>query len=79
MDGYKPFRRDMQRRGGGGGTLYFRECFDCPELHDGDEKFGCLWVRTRKKANKAAWWESGTDHPARTKRQTKHSTTEDDK
>ena len=30
-----------------------RECFDCLELDDGDDRVECLWVRTRKKANKA--------------------------
>ncbi|PKU30902.1 mitochondrial fission process protein 1 [Limosa lapponica baueri] len=51
MDGYKLFRKDRQRRRGGGVALYVRECFDCLELNDDDER--CLWVRIRGKANKA--------------------------
>ncbi|KAK4827222.1 hypothetical protein QYF61_015250 [Mycteria americana] len=54
MDGYKLFRRDRQGRRGGGVALYVRECFDCLEPYDGDEKVKCLWVRIRRKANKAA-------------------------
>ena len=53
MDGYKLFRRDRQGRRGGGGTLYVRECFDCIELNDGDDRVECLWVKMRGKANKA--------------------------
>ncbi|KAM9591475.1 uncharacterized protein ACIBXB_006271 [Morphnus guianensis] len=52
MDGYKLFRRDRQGRRGGGVALYVRECFDCTELHDSDDKVECLWVRMRGKANK---------------------------
>ncbi|KAM9591180.1 uncharacterized protein ACIBXB_006077 isoform 1-T3 [Morphnus guianensis] len=53
MDGYKLFRRDRQGRRGGGVALYVRECFDCTELHDCDDKVERLWVRMRGKANKA--------------------------
>ncbi|KAK4806242.1 LOW QUALITY PROTEIN: hypothetical protein QYF61_013386 [Mycteria americana] len=53
MDGYKLFRTDRQGRRGGGVVLYVRECFDCLELDDGDERVECLWVRIRGKANKA--------------------------
>ncbi|KAM9590503.1 uncharacterized protein ACIBXB_005763 [Morphnus guianensis] len=53
MDGYKLFRRDRQGRRGGGVAVYVRECFDCTELHDSDDKVECLWVRMRGKANKA--------------------------
>ncbi|KAM9590717.1 uncharacterized protein ACIBXB_005842 isoform 1-T1 [Morphnus guianensis] len=53
MDGYKLFRRDRQGRRGGGVALYVRECFDCTELHDCDDKVECLWVRMRGKADKA--------------------------
>ncbi|GAB0206747.1 hypothetical protein GRJ2_003140300 [Grus japonensis] len=53
MDGYKLFRRDRQGRRGGGVALYVRECFDCIELDDCDDKVECLWVRMRGKANKA--------------------------
>ncbi|GAB0202630.1 hypothetical protein GRJ2_002728600 [Grus japonensis] len=53
MDGYKLFRRDRQGRRGSGVALYVRECFDCIELKDCDDKVKCLWVRMRGKANKA--------------------------
>ncbi|GAB0206524.1 hypothetical protein GRJ2_003118000 [Grus japonensis] len=53
MDGYKLFRRDRQGRRGGGVALYVRECFDCLELDNGDERVECLWVRIRGKTNKA--------------------------
>ncbi|PKU34569.1 mitochondrial fission process protein 1 [Limosa lapponica baueri] len=53
MDGYKLFRSDRQGRRGGGVALYVRECFDCLELNDGDERVKCLWVRIRGKVNKA--------------------------
>ncbi|KAK4827898.1 LOW QUALITY PROTEIN: hypothetical protein QYF61_022321 [Mycteria americana] len=51
MDGYKLFRRDRQGRRGGGVALYVRECLDCLELKDGDDRVECLW--NRGKANKA--------------------------
>ncbi|GAB0207576.1 hypothetical protein GRJ2_003223300 [Grus japonensis] len=53
MDGYKLFRRDRHGRRGGGVALYVRECFDCLELNNCDDKVECLWVRMRGKANKA--------------------------
>ncbi|KAK4825626.1 hypothetical protein QYF61_001306 [Mycteria americana] len=53
MDGYKLFRRDRQGRRGGGVALYVRECLDCLELNDGDDRVECLWVTIRLKANKA--------------------------
>ncbi|GAB0178841.1 hypothetical protein GRJ2_000349400 [Grus japonensis] len=53
MDGYKLFRGYRQGRRGGGAALYVRECFDCLELDDGDDRIECLWVRIRGKANKA--------------------------
>ncbi|GAB0204048.1 hypothetical protein GRJ2_002870400 [Grus japonensis] len=53
MDGYKLFRRDRQGRRGSGVALYVRECFDCLELDDGDNRVECLWVRIRGKVNKA--------------------------
>ena len=53
MDGYELFRRDRQGRRGGGVALYVRECFDCLEPDDGDDRVECLWVRIRGKANKA--------------------------
>ncbi|GAB0183530.1 hypothetical protein GRJ2_000818300 [Grus japonensis] len=51
--GYKLFRRDRQGRRGSGVALYVKECFDCLELNDGDNRVECLWVRIRGKANKA--------------------------
>jgi len=33
--------------------VYVRECFDCLELDDGDNRVECLWIRIRGKANKA--------------------------
>ncbi|GAB0178246.1 maestro heat-like repeat-containing protein family member 7 [Grus japonensis] len=69
VDGYKLFRRDRQGRRGGGVALYVRECFDCIELNDGDDKVKCLWVRMKGKANKAdILLESVIDHPTRMKR-----------
>ncbi|GAB0203729.1 hypothetical protein GRJ2_002838500 [Grus japonensis] len=53
MDGYKLFRRDRQGRRGGGVALYVRECFDCLELDDGDDRVERLRVRIRGKTNKA--------------------------
>ena len=53
MDGYELFRRDRQGRRGGGVALYVRECFDCLELDDGNDRVECFWVRIRGKANKA--------------------------
>jgi len=34
-------------------TLCVRDCFDCIELDDCDDKVECLWVKIRGKANKA--------------------------
>ena len=53
MDGYKLFRKDRQGRRGSRVALYVRECFDCLELNDGDDRVQCLWIRIRGKANKA--------------------------
>ncbi|GAB0189143.1 hypothetical protein GRJ2_001380200 [Grus japonensis] len=53
MDGYKLFRRDRHGRRGGGVALYVRECFNCIELNDCDDKVECLWVRMRGKVSKA--------------------------
>jgi len=50
--GYKLFRRDRQGRRCGGVALCLRECLDCLELDDDDDKLDCLWVRIRGKANK---------------------------
>jgi len=51
IDGYKLFRRNKQGGRGGGEALYVRECFDCLEPDDGDDRIECLWVRIRGKAN----------------------------
>jgi len=53
MDSYKLFRRDRQGRRDSGVALYVRECFDCIELNDSDDKVKCLWVRVTGKASKA--------------------------
>jgi len=50
-DGYKLFRRDRQGRRDRVVALYVRECFDCLELDDGDNRVECSWVRIRAKAN----------------------------
>jgi len=34
-------------------ALYIKDCFDCIELDDSDDKVECLWVNMRGKANKA--------------------------
>ncbi|KAK4816201.1 hypothetical protein QYF61_012666 [Mycteria americana] len=47
------FRRDRQGRRGGGVALYVRECLDSLEINDGDDRVECLWVKIRRKANKA--------------------------
>jgi len=52
-DGYKLFRRDRQGRRGGGTALCVRECFDCLERDDGNNRDECFCVRIRGKANKA--------------------------
>ena len=43
MDGYKLFGRVRQGRRGGGVALYVRECFDCLELDDVDNKVKCVY------------------------------------
>ena len=53
MDDYKLFRRDRGGKRDGGVALYVRDCFDCIELDDCDDKVECLWVKMRAKANKA--------------------------
>jgi len=42
-----------QGRRGSQVALYVRECLDCLEFDDGDDRVECLWVRIRGKANKA--------------------------
>jgi len=53
MDGYKLLSRDRRGKRGDGLVLYVRDCFDCIELDNCDDKVGCLWVKMRGKANKA--------------------------
>jgi len=53
MDGCKLFRSDRQRKRGGEGALYARDCFNCIELDDCDDKVECLWVKMRGQATKA--------------------------
>jgi len=53
MDGYKQFRRHRRGKRGDGVSLYVRDCFNCIELDDCDDKVECLWVKMRGKANKA--------------------------
>jgi len=53
VDGYKIIRRDRRGKSGSGVALYIRGCFDCRDLNDCDDKVKCLWVRMRRKANKA--------------------------
>jgi len=53
MNGYKLFRRDTQGKRGSRVALYARDCFDCIELGNFDNKVECLWVKMRGKANKA--------------------------
>jgi len=53
VDGYKLFRRDRRGKRAIGAALYIRNCFDCLELDDCDYKVEYLWVKMRRKANKA--------------------------
>ncbi|PKU38019.1 mitochondrial fission process protein 1 [Limosa lapponica baueri] len=53
LDGHKLFRRNRQRRRGGGVALYVRECYKCLKLKDRDNRIECLWGRIRGRANKA--------------------------
>jgi len=53
MDGYELFRRDRRGKRGGGLPLYVRDCFDCIDRNDCDDKVECLWVKMRGKPNKA--------------------------
>jgi len=41
MDGYKVFRSNRQGRRGSGVALHVRDCFDCIELNDCDDKVEC--------------------------------------
>jgi len=41
MDSYKLFRRDRRGKRGGGVALYVRNCCDCIELNDCDDKVEC--------------------------------------
>lgn len=42
MDGYKLCRTERQGRRDNGVALYVRECFDCLQLNDGDDRVECL-------------------------------------
>lgn len=53
MDGYELFRRDRLGKRGGRVAQYFRECLDCLELSNGNDRTECVWVRISGKANKA--------------------------
>lgn len=53
MAGYKLFRRDRQSRRGGWIALYNRECFDCIEIGDEDDKVECIWVRITGNVSRA--------------------------
>ncbi|GAB0203746.1 hypothetical protein GRJ2_002840200 [Grus japonensis] len=53
VDAYTLFRRERHGRRGSGVALYVKDCFNCIELSDCDDKVECLWVRMRGKANKA--------------------------
>ena len=46
-------QRDRRGKRGSGVALYVRDCFDCIELNNCDDKVECLWVKMRGKANKA--------------------------
>jgi len=52
VDTYKLFRRDRRGKRDGGVALYIRDCFDCIELDDYDDKVKSLWIKMRGKANK---------------------------
>jgi len=38
IDGYRLFRRDRQGKRGSGVALYVRDCLDCMELNNCDDK-----------------------------------------
>lgn len=52
MDGYRPFRRDVQGRREGEAALYVREGLHGMELSYGDESVKFLSVSVRRKYNK---------------------------
>lgn len=52
MDGYKFFRGDRWSRRDSGVFLCLRDCFDCTEIRDNDDKVECLWVKTRRKVSR---------------------------
>ena len=53
MDGYKLFRKDRQGRRGGGVALCVKECIEVTELMAGENRVESLWVKTRRRADKA--------------------------
>jgi len=42
MDGYQLFINNKGGKRGSGVALYVRDCFDCIELNDCDDKVKCL-------------------------------------
>jgi len=52
-DGYKLLRRNRRGKRGGGVALYVRDCFDCIDLDDCDDKVESLWIKMKGKPNKA--------------------------
>lgn len=53
IGGCKLFRRDRQGRRCSGVALYVRDSYECIELNHSDDMAKCLWLRIRRKANKA--------------------------
>lgn len=52
MDVYKLFRRDRWCRRDSGVVLYLRDCFDCIEASDNDDKVECLWHSDQGKVSR---------------------------
>ena len=54
IDGYELFRRDRQRRKGGGVALYIREVIDCEELplRNSHGQIERLWVKVNDHTDK---------------------------
>lgn len=53
MNCCKPLKRDGQGKRGSGVALSVRECPNCLELNEDDNRAESLWERIRGKANKA--------------------------
>lgn len=77
MDDCKLFRRNRQGTRGCGVVLCVKECYDCLDLDDGDDRIECLWVRIKGKANTTEIVEEVyyrvPKSPRRLKRQKKYS------